>query len=58
MGRDRGAALVVEQAILPATASDDRRTSVFALYNILQGAGAGFGALLAGSPTCCGAALA
>jgi len=50
MGRDRGAALVVEQAILPATASDDRRTSVFALYNILQGAGAGLGALLAGTP--------
>ena len=37
----QGAALVVEQAILPATASDDRRTRVFALYNILQGAGAG-----------------
>ena len=50
MGRDRGAALVVEQAILPATASDDRRTSVFAFYNILQGAGAGLGALIAGTP--------
>jgi MFS family permease len=49
MGRDRGPALVVEQAILSATASDDRRTSVFALYNILQAAGGGLGALFAGT---------
>lgn len=36
MGRDRGAALVVEQAALPATTSDRERTMVFAKYNVLQ----------------------
>ena len=30
MGRDRGAALVIEQAILPATVSDAERTRAFA----------------------------
>jgi MFS family permease len=32
MGRDRGAALALEQAYLPATTSDARRTQTFALY--------------------------
>ncbi len=50
MGKDRGAALAVEQAILPSTAADERRTSVFALYNVLQSAGAALGALMAGAP--------
>jgi MFS family permease len=50
MGRDRGAALVVEQAMLPATASDDQRTRVFAWYNVLQDAGHALGSLLAGAP--------
>src|SRR5262249_39647394 len=34
MGRDRGAASVVEQAVLPATASDADRTQNFAWYNV------------------------
>ncbi len=50
MGRDRGASLVVEQAILPATTTDERRTSVFAWYNIYQDSGHALGALLAGMP--------
>lgn len=51
MGRDRGAALIVEQAILPATASDDRRTQTFAVYNVFQDAGHALGSLLAGLPS-------
>jgi MFS family permease len=51
MGRDRGAALVLEQAVLPATASDVERTMVFAKYNVLQDVGHAVGALLAGLPS-------
>lgn len=51
MGRDRGAALVVEQAALPATASDRERTMVFAKYNVLQDVGHALGALLAALPS-------
>lgn len=51
MGRDRGAALVVEQAALPATTTDRERTMVFAKYNVLQDVGHALGALLAGLPT-------
>ena len=36
MGRDRGAALILEQAILPATAARADRTGAFAVYNVLQ----------------------
>ena len=50
MGRDRGAALVIETAILPATVTDAGRTRAFAWYNVLQDAGHAFGALLAGAP--------
>jgi MFS family permease len=50
MGRDRGASLVIEQAILPATASDAERTRVFAWYNVLQDLGHALGSLLAGLP--------
>jgi MFS family permease len=50
MGRDRGAALILEQAILPSTTSDQGRTRVFALYNILQDVGHALGGLLAGLP--------
>lgn len=56
MGRDRGAALIVEQAILPATVSDERRTRAFALYNVVQDAGHAAGALLAAVPQGLGAA--
>lgn len=48
MGRDRGANLVLEQAILPATVSDQDRTRAFAWYNVAQDVGHASGALLAG----------
>ncbi|OFV86258.1 MAG: hypothetical protein A2V74_07845 [Acidobacteria bacterium RBG_16_70_10] len=50
MGRDRGAALVLEQASLPATVTDERRTRIFAVYNVLQDTGHALGSLLAGLP--------
>lgn len=50
MGRDRGAALVVEQAILPATVQDAERTLTFAWYNVLQDAGHALGSVAAGLP--------
>ncbi|MBE7422728.1 MAG: MFS transporter [Zoogloeaceae bacterium] len=51
MGRDRGAALVLEQAILPATVDDAGRTGAFARYNLLTDIGHALGALLAAAPT-------
>jgi MFS family permease len=51
MGRDRGAALILEQAMLPATTTDQGRTGVFAAYNILQDAGHALGGLSAALPT-------
>ena len=51
MGRDRGAALVLEQAILPATTGDAGRTGVFARYNLLTDIGHALGALLAALPS-------
>ncbi len=50
MGRDRGAALILDQAILAATAGDADRTNAFAWYNVLQDAGHALGALIAGAP--------
>jgi MFS family permease len=50
MGRDRGAALVVEQAVLPATTDDAGRTRTFAWYNVLQDSGHALGSLAAGLP--------
>lgn len=50
MGRDRGAALVLEQAVLPETTSDRERTRAFAQYNVLQDIGHALGALLAALP--------
>jgi MFS family permease len=50
MGRDRGASLVVEQAILPQVVGDRGRTRILAWYNVLQDAGHALGALLAGAP--------
>jgi MFS family permease len=50
MGRDRGAALVLEQAALPSTTTDAGRTGAFARYNLLQDAGHALGSLLAGLP--------
>ena len=51
MGRDRGGALIVEQAILPATAGVVDRTKTFAYYNLFQDAGHALGSLLAGVPS-------
>src|SRR5262249_48620362 len=39
MGKDRGAALVLDQAVLPATTDDRDRTRTFAWYSVLQDAG-------------------
>jgi MFS family permease len=50
MGRDRGAALVVEQSVLPATVADGQRTLAFAQYNVLQDLGHAAGSLLAATP--------
>lgn len=50
MGRDRGAALVLEQAVIPSTVSDEQRTRAFAWYNLLQDVGHGVGGLLAAIP--------
>ena len=51
MGRDRGAALVLEQAILPGVVAPERRTRAFAGYNVLQDIGHALGGLLAALPT-------
>ena len=51
MGRDRGAALILEQAALPATTTATNRTQVLAWYTMLQDLGHAAGALLAGVPT-------
>jgi MFS family permease len=50
MGRDRGASLIIEQAILPATTTPERRTQTFAWYNVLQDSGHALGGLAAGIP--------
>jgi len=50
MGRDRGAALVLEQAALPSTTGDAGRTRAFAFYSMLQDIGHAVGSLLAGLP--------
>jgi MFS family permease len=50
MGRDRGAALVLEQAALPATTTNAGRTQAFAWYTMLQDIGHGLGSLCAGLP--------
>jgi len=47
MGRDRGAGLILDQAILPATAGARDRTRTFALYNVCQDVGHALGGLLA-----------
>jgi MFS family permease len=50
MGRDRGAGLTVEQAVLPRTTSEANRTAVFAWYNVVVDAGHAVGSLLGGLP--------
>ena len=46
MGRDRGPASMLEQAMLPATSTEQTRTTAFARYNALQDAGNALGFLL------------
>ncbi len=50
MGRDRGASLVIEQAMLPETTTATDRTRAFAWYSVLQDTGAALGALCSGLP--------
>jgi len=50
MGRDRGPSMILDQAVLPGTVRDERRTIAFAYYNVVQDAGHAFGSLLAGLP--------
>lgn len=51
MGRDRGAALILEQAILPSTTINLDRTAAFAWYNMLQDIGLSLGGLFAVVPS-------
>jgi MFS family permease len=51
MGRDRGALLIVEQAMLPGEVTDAQRTRAFAWYNVLQDVGHALGSLCAALPT-------
>jgi MFS family permease len=51
MGRDRGAASALDQAILPSTVPDDRRTWSLAWYNLILDGGHALGALAATIPT-------
>jgi MFS family permease len=50
MGRDRGPALVLEQAVLPGIVGPGERTRAYAWYNVVQDAGHALGGLLAGLP--------
>jgi predicted MFS family arabinose efflux permease len=51
MGRDRGAASTLDQAILPGTVPDERRTWALAWYNLVLDGGHALGALAATIPT-------
>jgi MFS family permease len=51
MGRDRGAASALDQAILPVTVPDERRTWALAWYNLALDGGHALGALAATIPT-------
>jgi MFS family permease len=50
MGRDRGACLVLEQAMLPETAGPAARTRAFAWYSVMQDGGTALGALASALP--------
>ncbi len=51
LGKDRAAALAIEQAILPSTGAESERTRAFAWYNVIQDVGHALGAGLAVLPT-------
>lgn len=50
MGRDRGACLVIEHAMLPETVSPAGRTRAFAWYSVMQDGGGALGGLISGLP--------
>jgi MFS family permease len=50
MGRDRGAAFALEQAIIPETTTAERRTWALAWYNLVLDAGHALGALAGAVP--------
>ena len=50
MGRDRGAGVTVEQAMLPQTTGAAQRTPAFAWYNLVVDAGHAVGSLLGALP--------
>ncbi len=50
MGRDRGAAFALEQAIIPETTTEARRTLALAWYNVVLDAGHAVGALAGAIP--------
>jgi MFS family permease len=54
MGKDRGAALILEQAALPGLVAETERTRTIAWYTMLQDLGHGAGAALAGLATLLG----
>ncbi len=58
MGRDRGPASALEQALLPSTTTDERRTWVLAWYNAVIDSGHAIGALGAALPTVLAGAFA
>ncbi len=50
LGRDRGPAYALEQALLPETTTPERRTYVLAWYGLILDAGLALGSLLAAMP--------
>lgn len=50
MGKDRGAALILEQAALPSLAPASERTQIIARYTMVLDLGHALGALAAGAP--------
>jgi len=50
LGRDRGAAYALEQAVLPETTGPERRTYLLAWYGLVLDAGLALGSLLAALP--------
>jgi len=50
MGKDRGAMLALESAMIPATTDDAGRTRAYAWYSVLQDVGQAIGGLLAALP--------
>ena len=50
MGKDRGAALILEQAVLPGLGPASERTSIIARYTMMLDLGHAAGALAAGAP--------